>query len=97
MFNITFDVLLSIEQQFSREMRSCSMSNHIEANQVVIEQMQVRSLTHCYIKCSELPQCGAFLFDRPIKMCYLVDKDYKVCDENLGVYEMVSSMLINNI
>ena len=95
-FNLTFDVLLAIEQEFTR-IRGCSMSHQIEASEVVIEEMKVRSLPQCFIECSKAPQCGAVMFDRSIKICYFVDKDYKVCDENLGVYEMVSSIFIDAI
>ena len=69
------------------------MSNYIQANEVIIEEIYLASLTECSTKCTESFQCGVVMFDRPNGICYLVDKDYQVCDENIGIYEMVSDII----
>ena len=83
----------AIQQQSYKKIKNCSMPNHIQASEVVIEEIQTASLTKCSAICSESLQCGAVMFDRPSRKCHLIDKDYQVCDENIGVYEVVSYVL----
>ena len=91
LFNLNVDVLsAAVQQQLFKKIKNCSLSNHIQAREVVIEEINLISLTECSNKCSESLQCGVFMFDRPNGICYLVDKDYQVCDETIGIYEMVS-------
>ena len=61
------------------------MPNYMPASEAVIARLQCSSPTTCYIKCKKEVQCGTFMFNQTNTMCYLVDKDYQVCDENIGV------------
>ena len=80
----------TIQQQSFKQIKNCSLPNHIQASEAVIKEINQATLTQCSSKCTESFQCGVVMFDRPNGICYLVDKDYQVCDETLGVYEMVS-------
>ena len=88
-FILELHFITAIEQQMFRKIKDCSMPSHIQASEVVIEEIQLLSLTEWSTKCSEFSRCGVFMFDKPNAMCYLVDKDYAVCDDNIGVYELV--------
>ena len=95
-FNLNFDGLsAAIHQQLFKKIKNCSLSNSVQANDVVIEEISLASLTECSSKCIDSLQCGVVMFDKPNGICYLVDKDYQVCDETIGIYEMVSYTFFN--
>ena len=86
---VIIDAIYTIEQHFYENIKNCSSSRHIQARDVVVDQM-VLPFVKCFKTCSEHPKCGATMYDKSDSMCYLVDKDYLICDEDIGVYEMVS-------
>ena len=78
------------QQQLYKKIINCSTAQHVQARDVVIEEIRLPFAIQCFAKCLESMDCGIVMYDSSNSMCSLVDKDYLVCDENIGVYEMVS-------
>ena len=81
---------LSIQQQLFKNIIHCSTAHHIQARDMVIEEFRLPFAIQCFKKCSDSTDCGVVMYDYSNKICSLVDKGHLVCDEDIGVYELVS-------
>ena len=82
---------VSIQQQLFKNIIHCSTAHHIQARDIIIEEIRLPFAIQCFKKCSDSLDCGVVMYDYSNNICSLVDKGHLVCDEDIGVYELVST------
>ena len=76
-------------QRIYNVVRHCATNHHVPYATVTTETIELFTPDSCVMRCADTFQCGSVVFEEDMQECHLLDKDFLVCNEEIGVIQVV--------